>query len=136
MQPPPKNNIQPKPIDVGNDLREWMRLNDLDLFYKRPKIKKAREDAAKSLNRKITAREFKQARLDECEYWGAVRLKPISHGTMLNAKQWDKLKWRVESVLDKIQGKPFEQALYIIRTVASCNRHTLNGLPARLRVWQ
>lgn len=124
------------PVVVGEDLREWMRKNDVELFVSQKKVARARKSAESSLGRKVSLKEFRAARAEECEWWGARRRKPCTSSTHLSPKSWDKLKKAVEKVLPEIHGRPFAHAVEIIRTVAACNQNTLNGLPARLRVWQ
>ncbi len=66
------------------------------------------------------------------------KLKPRKHGGDADPAYWDRLKAKAEKMIEylSMEGVNLGSAERILRTIISTNRTMLQGLPARLRVWE
>lgn len=122
--------------DCNETLYSWLRGNDVRLFAEHLRLQEARDEFNRVNNASVSAKVFRKAVAECCRYYKAgYRRRRKPRNTSLTSSHWDRLKSVVVEMLSELQGLPAEHAAELVRTRISCSVFTLNGLPARLRVW-
>jgi len=131
-----KGPVVPRP-----GLVEFLKSMDLEAFLddwttgemKRrvvAKYGKRRED-------RVTASEFREARIEAFDFWKAIRLYPERSGARYPTHdQWEIIKRATSKSLVDMHGRTLRQCVRIVRKLCSCNAADLQGLPPRFHVWK
>lgn len=133
-----KARSKPLTESQRKDVAEAISKLDFQWWFERKLIKPARESISKQLGFHVNASAFRSIRQQAgvCK-WFKVQERPRpSTNTMLNAKEWERLRAAVKSQLHLIQGRTLDEAVAIVCLVCKCNAVTLDGLTSDLHVWQ
>lgn len=115
---------------------EAMIATDLSAWVAKLKVKEAREQIEKKLGFQISVREFKDLRIEVCQ-WFRARRQPRTSGNVagLTDDGWVNLRNAVKQLKAELHGRTLKEAVAIVGTICPTNEIQLNGLTSEFRVW-
>lgn len=124
-----------RPVAQREDVCNWLKENDAELFAAKVKIKDAREMCINAVGGRVPAAMFRSCIEQSCRWFRQCCRKAKARRNDLTGNQWDRVKRAVESLLVELHQQPFQVALEMIRTRCTVNESIMRGLPERLQVW-
>ena len=100
---------------------QWLRQNDRKLWVERPKVHEARERCESDTGVKLSPREFRELRDENCEFCFCRHFGRPMYSTALTERNWSKVSAFIRTHREELIGQPIE---FFVRYLRS------NGVPA------